>query len=351
MKRALCIVLVILGVGFFTQEKQEFPYIGEVSAQRLNVRIKPSVDETSTIVGVLKMGTQVKVYAQENDFLQIAAPEGTYCWVFAELVKPSQEKGFGIIGSSEAILRSDCRITAPELGRLKSGQKVKILGEKYGWYRIQAPPSVRLWVAKKYIKYVKPLKPPKPPVKVRIDLPKELSRIDKLIEKELSKLEEGKHMQIDFSRAVRELRVLLAKVRKDPKMRKIVGERLKRVEDYNRLVRKFREGVIKTRRELQRKLDELMGKLKPKEYLFQGYVDSTGAFLIDRPAKHKLITGDGKIICFLKSKDKKMERLLDRYREKFVGINGELKTIKSGYWRGYRIVILREVDLIIKKKK
>jgi uncharacterized protein YgiM (DUF1202 family) len=351
----IMMVLSILATGVLGQEKkddqgkQEFPYIGEVKAQKLKVRIKPSDEESSTIVAVIKMGTQVNVYAEQEGFLQISAPEGAWCWVYGELIKKDEkEEGLGVVTGEEAILRSDCRITADEIGKIREGEKVKILDEKYGWYKIQAPEGVRLWVAKKYVKFVKGLKPtPLPPPRPVVDVPGELAKIDEDIKGELVKLESGREMEIDFSRPLSALRTLLGKVKGDPDAEKVVSDRMRRVEDYDKLVKRFKEGIIKTKRELQARLDELLNPKKPV-YAFQGYVDTTGALLIDRPGAYKLVTGDGKVICFLRSKDSNIEKLINRYRDKFVGINGDVEEIKSGYWKGYKLAIVKEIGLIAK---
>lgn len=63
----------------------------------------------------------------------------------AELLK-------GEIVGSGIHMRTDARITAPSLGKLKEGTIITILQEKYEWYKIILPKGFSCWAMTQYLK-------------------------------------------------------------------------------------------------------------------------------------------------------------------------------------------------------
>src|SRR5262245_43948873 len=68
-------------------EKRAFPFEGEVSVERLNVRMVPKADQTSVIVSILGLGEKVTVVGEREDFYQILPVKGCTAWIFGKNVK------------------------------------------------------------------------------------------------------------------------------------------------------------------------------------------------------------------------------------------------------------------------
>jgi uncharacterized protein YgiM (DUF1202 family) len=74
-------------------EKKSYPYEGEVTVERLNVRMFPKNDQTSIITSVLGLGEKVTVVAEKDEYFQILPPRGSIVWVASKNIKRDGEKG------------------------------------------------------------------------------------------------------------------------------------------------------------------------------------------------------------------------------------------------------------------
>src|SRR5258706_725043 len=130
-------------------EKKSFPFEGEVSVERLNVRMFPKNDQTSIITSVLGLGEKVTVLAEKDEYFQILPPKGSQVWVTSKNVK--REGEVGTATANEIPVRLDSRVNADVLCTLKEGETVKVLGEHMGWLKVEAPAGVKYYVGKKYV--------------------------------------------------------------------------------------------------------------------------------------------------------------------------------------------------------
>jgi SH3-like domain-containing protein len=341
-----------------------FPFLGEVKAERVNVRIKPSVSEDSTIVVISSFGEELGVVGQENGFYQILPPKGSSCWVSGYHLK-RQGHDLGII-TSDTELRSDSRTNAYVLGKISAGESVKILGEKYGWFKIEAPPIVRFWISKKYVRIkkevsslaqlegllglapVKIVEPPSSEGPDAVAASKDLEKLDRLAERfrqEREKLVMDRIEEADFSGILAELEGLLNQI-KQGAVRKRVESMLKSVRPYHDITIALKNGILRVNEQLRRKLDELTGA-KKKTYAFEGELDETGPFLVQRPGTHKLLKG-GDILCFLKPKNKKIALGMRKMYKHYVGVNGKVSEIEEGWWKGYKVVEVEQIVCLSK---
>src|ERR1041384_7414717 len=100
-------------------EKKSYPYEGEVTVERLNVRMFPKNDQTSIITSVLGLGEKVTVVAVKDEYFQIIPPKNSTGWVTAKNIKREGEKGTAT--TNEVPVRLDSRINADVLCTLKEG--------------------------------------------------------------------------------------------------------------------------------------------------------------------------------------------------------------------------------------
>src|SRR5262245_58265081 len=130
-------------------EKKSYPYEGEVTVERLNVRMFPKNDQTSIITSVLGLGEKMTVVAEKDEYFQILPPRGSIVWVASKNIKREGDKGVATV--AEIPVRLDSRINADVLCTLKEGEAVKVAGEHMGWLKIEAPAAVKYFVGKKYV--------------------------------------------------------------------------------------------------------------------------------------------------------------------------------------------------------
>jgi uncharacterized protein YgiM (DUF1202 family) len=335
-------------------EKRAFPFEGEVSVERLNVRMFPKSDQQSIITTVLSQGEKVVVVGEKDDFYQILPPKGSTAWVFGRSVK--KEGAGAVTTASDVPVRLDSRVNADVVASLKEGEPVKIVAEHMGWYKIEAPAAVKYYIGKKYVKLGEAVAvtvpaPPKGKDEVK-PAPAEdgdakaratLQVADALLDDQTRLVNEKKLEAVDFSRVV----AAYESARDQAKSAAVKSEAergLNRIQQLHLIWEGVRAQIIAQKQ----KVDAELAKLNepkpepPKGPLMTGYVDTTG-LLWKRPGTHKLIMG-GKIVCFLRSKegDEKMVSRLNDFYQKYVGINGTLIKNPEG-WDGYSVIVVDEI--------
>jgi uncharacterized protein YgiM (DUF1202 family) len=346
-------------------EKRSFPFEGDVTVERLNVRMFPKGDQNSIITSVLGLGDKVTVVAEKDEYYQILPPKGSTVFVTAKNIKREGDKG--VATTAEVPVRLDSRVNADVLCTLKEGEAVKVSGEHMGWLKIEAPAAVKYYVGKKYVhvgteamtlapaipKDGGPKKAAAAPLAGGSDAEakelienakRELDRQDKLIaSKQLE--------QVDFTEVVKNYEAAKSKAQTEA-VRAEAERGLERYRDINRVWETTKFQYEQRRKDDALKAAEVAEKVKAEKPVsqFQGYLDTTG-LLFKRPGTHKLVMG-GRIICFLRIKDgdeKMMTRLNDGY-QRFVGINGTVIANPDG-WDGYKVVVVDELIKLDKDKE
>lgn len=347
-------ILSVLAAMSWTQDApkptSEFPFVGQVNTAQLNVRVLPKVDPTSTVVAVLKEGEEVTVVGEKDGWFEVLPPKGAWTWVFA---KNLQIEGEWATTLSECPVRTDSRVNATQVATLKAGVKVRVIKEHLSWCKIDAGDSVHFWVGKKYIRGARAAEAKSgTPARKGEDLEAQakIREAEELISKQNEALSKGEIGQIDFE-PIAALFEEAATVSRDAATRQYAESNAKIYRKMQNLMVAIRapiNGMEKQKKELE----DLMAKAEAaqrnvKTFAFRGYVDTTGAFMLNRPGTHKLISEDKKIVCFLKIRDddaKMLEKLNDHY-QKYVGVNGTVIQNPQG-WPGYNVVIIDEIQIV-----
>ncbi|HUR38758.1 MAG TPA: hypothetical protein VM222_04670 [Planctomycetota bacterium] len=346
-------------------EKRSFPFEGDVTVERLNVRMFPKGDQNSIITSVLGLGDKVVVVAEKDEYYQILPPKGSTVFVTAKNIKREGDKGTAT--TAEVPVRLDSRVNADVLCTLKEGEAVKVSGEHMGWLKIEAPPAVKYYVGKKYVHVgseamtLAPSTPKDGGAKKASAAPlaggsdveakellenarRELDRQDKLIaSKQLE--------QVDFTEVVKSYEAAKSKAQTDA-VRAEAERGLERYRDINRVWETTKFQYEQRRKDDAAKAAEVAEKVKAEKPVsqFQGYLDTTG-LLFKRPGTHKLVMG-GRIIAFLRIKegDEKMTTRLNDCYQRFVGINGTVIANPDG-WDGYKVIVVDELIKLDKDKE
>jgi uncharacterized protein YgiM (DUF1202 family) len=336
-------------------EKRSYPFEGEVSVERLNVRLFPKTDGASIITSVLGQGEKITVVGEKDDYFQILPPKGSTVWVASRSIRKDGDKAFAAF--SDVPVRLDSRVNADVLASLKEGDEVKIVAENMGWYKIQAPAAVKFFVGRKYVRGgsaveagVANVAAKKDEAKAAPKAPGEdaqalatLAVADSYLDEETRKINEKRLKDVDFTRVVSAYESALGQAQTAPvKARAESG--LKRYRDLSVIWETTKAQMAAQEAKRRDELEALSkpAKEEPKGPLMQGYIDTTG-ILFKRPGTHKLVMG-GKIVCFLRSKDGD-EKMLTRFNDHYgrmVGVNGTLIKNPEG-WEGYSVVVVDEV--------
>jgi hypothetical protein len=266
----------------------------------------------------------------------------------------------GVVTADDVPVRMDSRVNADVLCTLKQGDAVKILSEHMGWYKIEAPASVKYYVGKKYVRPGKELPAPVAAAVADEAAPRKgpqpraaggdaearekLAQADQLLEEQRRLVDAQKLDDVDFGGVVAAYEGALAAAQ-TPALRAEAERGLKRYKELHLIWMTHRARKAEEELRLAREREKLAQK--PEEppartFALSGYVDTCG-LLWKRPGSHKLVMG-GKIVGFLRVKDgddKMIARLNDLY-QKYVGVNGVVIKNPEG-WDGYSVVVVDEI--------
>src|SRR5882672_7233301 len=316
-------------------EKRSYPFEGDVTVERLNVRMFPKGDQNSIITSVLGLGDRVTVLAEKDEYYQILPPKGSTVYVTAKNVKRDGDKGVSM--QNDVPVRLDSRVNADVLCTLKENESVKVLGEHMGWLKIEAPASVKYFVGKKYVhlgaEASVPVASPAPRDAGRKPAPAAgasdpeasalIAKAKRGLDQQIQLISDKRFDEIDLSGIVADYQAAQAKAQTEP----VRAEAERGLDRYREIAALW--ATTKVQVDIRKKLDadraaDVAKKAEENKptAMYQGYIDTTGV-LFKRPGTHKLVMG-GRIICFLRIKDgdeKMLGRLNDQY-QRFVGING-----------------------------
>jgi len=335
---------------------EEFPFEGEVTAERLNVRLFPKPDAATSIVAtVLGQGEKLTAVAQKDEFFQILPPKGTSVWVWARHVKKDADDAGTVIGIDVPV-RLDSRANADQLGTMKEGAKVKILREHLGWFQIFPPDTVKYFVAKKYVKYlgkataaVTPSDRQVPKALPDAEAQAKWKEAEELVAEQNALIAAKDIEKLDFVKVAEAFEAVASLARSDD-LRKQAESEAK----YYRKMAAVYAGIQKSMADARSKIEAIEAQIrdrnKPEEkkWEFTGHVDTVGR-MFNRPGTHKLVSG-GKIVCFLRAKDDSEEiRLqMNGFYDRYVGVRGTVQKLTDS-WDGYSVVIVEAIEEVVKK--
>ncbi|MFA4985228.1 MAG: SH3 domain-containing protein [Candidatus Brocadiia bacterium] len=353
----ICLLLASYSLGF----AGSYPCAGEVTGDKVNIRCGASKKFQS--LKLLEKATKVTVLGEEGDYYLIKCPADVPVWISAKYITISGE--FGVVNGNNVNLRSK-PVTGDVVGSVSEPLKIRVIEKKDDWVKVEAPPTVKVYIVKEFVKLVpeaQPSKSPSPspsasptPAQPK---PSEIAAADfdaanKAFKEELSK----DKLDADFMKVLKMYQGVLA----DPYAASFYDECRKQVAncefwiEYQRALREFKgkndelqKKIEELQKELERKLKELADEKaknhKNEEEVFQatGWIASIG-MVINRPATHRLMQGD-KVLYLLKSDTIK----LDDYWGKFVGINGDVLPRPEG-WEA-EIIIVKQIKILDDRKR
>lgn len=142
--KKLCLFLAICCSGMLFAAEAQDKCNATVNADRLNVRMKPTIK--SPKAGVLINGTRVLVTGKSGAWFELAAPESLKLYV---------SEVYLINGklTNSVHLRAGNSANAPSFGKIPAGTALKAVGEadRYGWVRVVAPGNIKVYAFKDYI--------------------------------------------------------------------------------------------------------------------------------------------------------------------------------------------------------
>lgn len=153
---------VILAAVFFsvfasTGGAQNFPYVAEVSADK--VRIRAGQNENFEELGLLGIGDKVVVVGESYGWFKIKLPISGQGYIHASLIE-ELGGGEGLIKGSRVNVRARPRFNTSVIGSLDRGTAVLLQERKDEWFRIQPVEGCFGWIKGNFLKFVSQDVPP-----------------------------------------------------------------------------------------------------------------------------------------------------------------------------------------------
>lgn len=125
--------------------KEKFPKAGYVKDDSAIVKAGDNANFENLCV--LSKSDSVKIMDRRYSWLKILLPRKAALYVSKDYVTlTSDEKGIGIINASNVNLRAGAGTRYSIVGQISKPEKVSILSEEAGWYKIEPPYGTAGWV-------------------------------------------------------------------------------------------------------------------------------------------------------------------------------------------------------------
>ena len=144
-------LLVISFCFFALAHSSEFPFLGKVNSDGINLRAEPNVRTES--IAKLKRETKLKVLSERFDWYKVNLPKTAVCFINRKYVKSSTLANEGIVTADKVNLRALPSQNAAIIGQINKDQIFRIVKAEPDWYAIYAPQEAFGWVHKKFIDY------------------------------------------------------------------------------------------------------------------------------------------------------------------------------------------------------
>ena len=136
--------------GSLASAQQTYPYLGEVTGDRVNVRSGQSANFERLCQ--LDKGDEVLVLEKEYSWYKIQLPASAKSYVHKKYVQYLGQNAGGIIADSVNI-RAGAGIHHTVVGQLEQGEQIFIEEESEDWYRIQPVIDSYGWIAEEFVKF------------------------------------------------------------------------------------------------------------------------------------------------------------------------------------------------------
>ncbi|MDI6758892.1 MAG: SH3 domain-containing protein [Candidatus Omnitrophota bacterium] len=151
---------------------EDFPFLAEVNADNINIRIDSTAG--SSIICVVNKNEQVEVITSAYDWYKIRLPERASAYIKKDLLEcVGYSEIQNICGSAKVLkeivnVRFGASESSPIIGKIRKNEIVRILAESSSWCKVRPPLNCFGWINKKFVRKVvssKESQPQKKPIK------------------------------------------------------------------------------------------------------------------------------------------------------------------------------------------
>ncbi|PIV39573.1 MAG: hypothetical protein COS29_01895 [Candidatus Omnitrophica bacterium CG02_land_8_20_14_3_00__42_8] len=145
--KSFVVIFSLLTLTAYAQEeaKERFPKVGYAKDDGVIVKGGDNVNFENLCV--LSKADSVKVIDRRYSWLKILLPKKAFLYISKDYVDlTSDEKGVGIINASSVNIRAGAGTRYSIIGQISKPEKVSVISEDSGWYKIEPPYGSAGWV-------------------------------------------------------------------------------------------------------------------------------------------------------------------------------------------------------------
>ncbi|MCX5687317.1 MAG: SH3 domain-containing protein [Candidatus Omnitrophica bacterium] len=150
--KSLIVLFSLVTLTAYAQEeaKEKFPKVGYVKDD--GAIVKAGDNENFETLCTLLKADSVKIIDRRYSWLKILLPRKAALYINSDYVTlTSDEKGIGIINAANVNLRAGAGTRYSIIGQISKPEKVSILSEDAGWYKVEPPYGIAGWIHSKQI--------------------------------------------------------------------------------------------------------------------------------------------------------------------------------------------------------
>lgn len=169
---------------------QDFPFVGEITQDQVNVRAGQS--ENFERLGRVALGERVVVLAKEYSWYKIKLPVQCESYVNMKFITMI-DQGLGKVSGEHVNIRARADIASAVIGQVNKGDLIRVVETQKDWHKIEPPDSVNGWLLTKFVKF----QSKDIPEARKVELPsKNIYRKKKTAPDENSPAKETEHIEI-----------------------------------------------------------------------------------------------------------------------------------------------------------
>ncbi len=145
--KSLIVILSLFTLTAYAQEEanEKFPKAGFVKDD--GSEVKAGDNANFETLCALSKSSHVKIIGKRYSWFKILLPRSAALYVNKDYVDlTSDEKGIGIINASNVNIRAGAGTRYSIIGQISRPEKVSILSEDSGWYKIEPPYGSAGWI-------------------------------------------------------------------------------------------------------------------------------------------------------------------------------------------------------------
>jgi len=143
----LIVIFMLFVSAAYAQEGsgEKFPKAGYVKND--GVMVKAGDNENFENLCTLSKADPVKIIGRRYSWFKILLPKKAALYVHSDYITlTSDEKGIGVINASSVNIRAGAGTRYAIVGQISKPEKVSILSEDAGWYKIEPPYGTAGWI-------------------------------------------------------------------------------------------------------------------------------------------------------------------------------------------------------------